>query len=284
MTEPSLPDVDSSNIIPRVIHQTFPGKQLPADLAANVDKLKDMNLGWEHRLYDDTDIERIIAVDYGDDMLRLYRSIDPSYGAARADLFRYLLIYRYGGVYLDIKSSTTRPLDDLLDGAPGYILCQWDNGPAGSHRHWGLHRELEGVAGGELQQWHVIAPAGHRFLRAVIERVSANIGIYRPWRDGVGRDAVLRATGPVAYTKAILPLLEGDDFRLVGSERDAGLLWSILPGESHRNLFTTHYATNFRPVIIPSPVQRPLAVAHGLYRSLRSRMGIVKRQLMRPRD
>lgn len=73
-----------------------------------------MNPGWEHRLYDDADIEAFIRESYGDEILAYYHRIDRRYGAARADLFRYLLLYRLGGVYLDIKSTTVRPLDEVL--------------------------------------------------------------------------------------------------------------------------------------------------------------------------
>ena len=38
------------------------------------------------------------------DVLNAYDSLIP--GAYKADLFRYLVLYREGGVYLDCKSST----------------------------------------------------------------------------------------------------------------------------------------------------------------------------------
>ena len=31
-----------------------------------------------------------------------------------ADVFRYLAVYREGGVYLDVKSTVTCPLDEVL--------------------------------------------------------------------------------------------------------------------------------------------------------------------------
>ena len=49
-----------------------------------------------------------IRREYGESILSCYLRIDPVYGAARADLFRYLLLYRTGGVYLDIKSAARR--------------------------------------------------------------------------------------------------------------------------------------------------------------------------------
>ena len=37
-------------------------------------------------------------------MLNIYNSIDESYGPCRADLFRYLILYDKGGIYLDIDT------------------------------------------------------------------------------------------------------------------------------------------------------------------------------------
>src|ERR1700723_370599 len=98
--------------IPRIIHQTVPDKANLDDLISqNILHLKSMNRAWDYRLYDDKDCARFIADRYGAVMLSYYESITPRYGAARADLFRYLLIYEYGGVYLDIKSTIINPLD-----------------------------------------------------------------------------------------------------------------------------------------------------------------------------
>ncbi len=41
-----------------------------------------------------------------------YKNLLP--GAYKADLFRYLLIYRYGGVYADIGMLFTKPLQEIL--------------------------------------------------------------------------------------------------------------------------------------------------------------------------
>ena len=129
--------------IPKVIYQTYTTKDLPLLLRENVARLKEINPDYHHELYDDTDIEWFIASRYGSDMLRTYRRINPRYGAARADLFRYLLIYKCGGVYLDIKSRTTRPLDEVLHPDDELLLSHWSNQPGEDYAGWGLHDELK---------------------------------------------------------------------------------------------------------------------------------------------
>ncbi|MBK7284312.1 MAG: hypothetical protein IPI83_08030 [Sphingomonadales bacterium] len=128
--------------IPRIIHQTYPGTALPEALRDNVADLVSANPGWDHRLYDDQAIERFISDYYPREVLAAYLRIRPEYGAARADLFRYLAIYRLGGVYLDMKSRFIRPIDEVTDGDEGIVLAQWRNGGGGTHQGFGLHEEL----------------------------------------------------------------------------------------------------------------------------------------------
>ncbi|QAY79854.1 glycosyltransferase family 32 protein [Sphingosinicella sp. BN140058] len=262
--------------VPRIIHQTYATKDLPSKLRDNVDALRRRNPGWKHRLYDDADIESFIAEHYGSEMLARYLRINPAYGAARADLFRYLLMYQVGGVYLDIKSTATRPLDEITTDDRRMLLAKWDNGKGGSHENWGLQRGLEHVEGGEFQQWHIIAAPGHPLLRAVIDHVLRNIERYRPWRDGVGREAVFTLTGPVAYTLAITPLLERNECTVLPNERMLGLEYSVVAGEQHRTFFDGHYAERTDSIVKMSGLSRLLGAGYSAGKRMRRRLGRLK--------
>src|SRR5665213_1678332 len=99
--------------IPRIIHQTVPDKNnMRPEFRDNVSRLQSLNKNWEHRLYDDQEIRDFIVDSYGSETIDYYERINPLYGAARADFFRYLLLYKFGGVYLDIKSTASKSLDD----------------------------------------------------------------------------------------------------------------------------------------------------------------------------
>jgi mannosyltransferase OCH1-like enzyme len=259
---PTVPKWPKGTSIPRVIHQTYPTRTLPAALQASVDRLKDSNPGWEHRLYDNQDIERAIESSYGKGMLAYYQRLNPDYGAARADLFRYLLMYRFGGVYLDIKSSSAKPLDDIAIQGTEFVLSKWDNGAGGVHEGWGLHRELDQIDGGEFQQWHIVSVAGHPFLKAVIENVLVHIDRYRPWKHGVGAHGVHWVTGPIPYTLAITRLLPKPCISFP-NERDIGLEYNSI-GASHHGLFRRHYLKNTSSVVRMKGWRRPLAACFGV--------------------
>lgn len=239
--------------IPHIIHQTYFTKtELPPPLQANIQRIQQLNPAWEYRLYDDADIEAFIRQRYGQDILNIYQCIDPAYGAARADLFRYLLIYAEGGVYLDMKSTITRPLNEVLLPDDRYILSKWDDD---NYYGWGLHPELAGIERGEFQQWHVIAVAGHPFLLAVIRQVLHNILHYDATAIGVGFKGVIRTTGPIPYTATIEALRPLHPYRQVEIEQDLGIIYSIYDSQSidrnqnHRHISKKHYTELDIPVI-----------------------------------
>jgi hypothetical protein len=145
------------------------------------------------------------------------------YGAARSDFFRYLLIYKIGGVYLDLKSNVNKSLNEIVDGKK-FILSHWNNRRGDEYEGWGLH--FKGLPRGEYQQWYIASVPGHPLLEKVILLVLHNIENYNPEISGVGAEAVLKTTGPVAYTQAIHPNLQVADYKLFDTHLDAGFIYS----------------------------------------------------------
>ncbi len=261
-----VPVLAAGTTIPRIIHQVYSSKQLPPIVQANVDKIRTMNPSWEYRFYDDDDMVDYVDAHYGEAVLDSYLCINKKYGASRADLFRYLLMYREGGVYLDIKSSLDRPLDAVLRPDDMYLLSRWRNSVGELYEGWGMHNQLKDFGGHEFQQWHIIAASGHPFLRAVIEKVLDNIDRYNPLLHDTGKGGVLRVSGPIAYTQSITPLLHRHKYRLVDSQGDLGLVYSIFGTASnvvHKSMFRFHYTELHEPVTRLTGAKKLLWLAFG---------------------
>lgn len=238
--------------IPRIIHQTAARfDALPDDVRANVERVRQLNPGWEYRFYDDEALWRYLEANLQPDKFALCRQVNPKYPVVLADVFRYLAAYCEGGVYLDIKSGMKRPLDAMLAQDDKYLISQWRNRLGEPYLNFGFHRELEKVPGGELQQWHVIAEPRHPFALHVLNRVFARMRDYDPARDGAGRLGVLRLSGPIAYTLAIAPLLRKGRFRLVDSH-GLGLVYSIYPWREHVDRSPGHYSLLDEPIMLPA--------------------------------
>jgi len=216
-----------------------------------------LNPGRTLTVHDEAQRIEFIRKNFDREMVRTYSSINPRYGPARADLFRYLLLYQRGGVYLDLKSSATRCLDDVILGTDHYLLSHWDNARGRPFEGWGVHAETPFP--GEFQQWHIAAAPRHPFLERVIRCVQMNIETYDPSLDGTGKRAVLRVTGPIAYTNAIRPLLGKSNARLVNIG-DLGFVYSIFNPTNalfkstgrlaHEALTPQYYRTLTEPLVL----------------------------------
>ena len=90
-----------NNIIPLNIFQTWHSKTLPPLMYAATVKLKNANPRFNYQLYDDNDCREFIKNNFEGKVLYAYDKLIP--GAFKADLWRYCILFKYGGVYLDIK-------------------------------------------------------------------------------------------------------------------------------------------------------------------------------------
>jgi mannosyltransferase OCH1-like enzyme len=243
--------------IPRIIHQTHsaPYAGMPHEYRKQASLVREMNPEYEYRFYSDPECELLIRRVCGDDsaVLRAYMSLNPAYGAAKADLFRYVLMYEHGGVYLDVKSSTTVPLRRVIRESDEYLLSSWCEGECGKSQWDSLVRT--GV--GEYQQWWIACVPRHPFLRAVIDACVDGIEAYRfdasdAWT--FGKLGVLRLTGPIAYTRAIHPLLKQHGHRLATNSFNGAMLYSytLRRGNSapkHEDVETAHYSRLTTPIV-----------------------------------
>jgi mannosyltransferase OCH1-like enzyme len=241
----------SQDVIPKIIHQTSGSKPLPPLIVDSIAALRERNPNWEYRFYSDADIEEYIDCHFPQHS-DIYRRINPRYGAARADLFRYLLLFREGGVYLDIKSTIHRALEEVIRHDDQFLLSHWNNGPGTEHELWGTYPEIANPRG-EFLQCFLVSRPGHPFLASVIEQVVANLQHYDLERDGVGL-RVRHLTGPVVFTLAITPLLGQFPSRLVCGEQDLGFEYNLYQRASdskHRHLFEHHYSGLDEPIVLP---------------------------------
>jgi len=95
-------------VIPKNIFQTWKTKNLTGDMKKTVDRIKELNPTYRHFLFDDTECRYFIKDNYDKNTLDAYDSLLP--GAFKADLFRYCILFAYGGIYLDIKYG---PVDNF---------------------------------------------------------------------------------------------------------------------------------------------------------------------------
>ena len=245
-------------LIPRLIHQTTENiSSLSDEFLQNIQNISRINPGWKISLYSAQDREDFIRTNYDAKVLGAYLSIDSDYGAARADLFRYLLIYKMGGLYLDIKSTSTKFLDGFISENDTFITANWPSYMDGVDlRKMEIHREL-GYR--EYLSWFILSSPENIILEKVIIEVLKNIEQYSPMKFGVGKYGVLRTTGPIPYSIAVHPFVINGVARVADIE-DIGLKYSIFNIQDlslkHPGTRSKEHYTNLKiPVILKSKLR-----------------------------
>jgi hypothetical protein len=141
--------------IPCVLYQTWKSHQLSAAECRGAGAWQTVNPEFDYILMDnDIDSRAFVYEEYGCSVGQTYDCIQI--GAAKADVWRLLMIYRFGGFYFDLDSHVKA-----------------------SHpfRNWGLN-DADYISGGVWgHQWGVIFRAGHPVLRTAVEHTLHNLAM-----------------------------------------------------------------------------------------------------------
>ena len=249
--------------IPKKLFQTARSHEaLPQEVKDNASRLQALNPDWSYKFYDDPEMKGYIKQNLSRDDWEVLEQINPKYGVVYADIFRYILIYNEGGVYLDVKSTAKKPLSEFIKPELSFVISQWPNKLGQRFKGAGLHPELQHVPGGEFQQWNIIAEPRHPFLKAALEQAIYNIRIYTPKLFGMDTYGVLRVSGPIAYTKAIHPLLDHHPHNIVNLD-EWGIQYSIYEdvglnyGHGRQ---PGHYSSVKEPIVLKDVYIEPVPV------------------------
>ena len=100
------------NAIPKRIYQTFESNSFSTQFQTIVDSWKRHNPTYEYVFYNAKDREDFIKTNFEWSVYDAYCRIIP--GAYKADLWRYCILYMYGGVYVDIDTLCFGSLDNFI--------------------------------------------------------------------------------------------------------------------------------------------------------------------------
>jgi inositol phosphorylceramide mannosyltransferase catalytic subunit len=183
--------------IPNIIHQTFYTKVLPIEIVNIIKLNKSICPGCKFVFYDDNDCDIFIKKNFDSKIYNAFKNINDCYGAMKADFFRYCVLYKIGGIYLDIKSSIHCPIFSIIQ--PDDI-CLLDI-PRNYMEPWRTNNPT-------YEQWLLIFAPGHPYLYSMIELMVQYIEIkYQPTIPNIripnSKQKILHVTGPDAFTKAV---------------------------------------------------------------------------------
>lgn len=175
------------------IHQIWIGDNpLPTPW---IDTIKDFakDYGYTYKLWTDSSVK-----DIGMDDIPGLKALYTSFGgemAGRADILRLLILYKYGGVYIDADTVMMKPkkFHQFLQKNNKGVFFAWENLTKARTRKLGL-RQRRLVANGTIG-----AEAGHPFIKALLE------GMVGSPAKALGEEAWKRV-GPLYVTKKYMEL------------------------------------------------------------------------------
>lgn len=170
--------------IPKVIYQTFKTNRIPFLTKYYIWRFLKKNKEYRREFFDDEQVDAFIKANFNDRIYDAYSRLQI--GAAKADFFRYAILYKNGGIYLDLDSDITGRFDDLLRDDDVAVIV-----------HEGNFQQF-------YSQWALIFDKNHPFLEETIRLIVENIEGNRFPHD------VHQMTGPAVYAKAINNVLRRD--------------------------------------------------------------------------
>jgi mannosyltransferase OCH1-like enzyme len=191
--------------ISNVVFQTWVEPRLGRTHAAYLRAFRELNPDWSFRFYRDAEMDGYLRAHYGDEPIyEIFRN--ARFGPMRADIWRYCVLHREGGVYVDINKRVDVPLSSFIGpGDAAYLALEPavlspppeydpDDPPLRNH-------------GRAIANWFMACSAGHPFLRRTIDNI---VRAYPQYRNRVVehvQSAVINFTGPVMLTRSIYEVL-----------------------------------------------------------------------------
>lgn len=99
-------------MIPKVVYYTHENIEKVKEFKCQLDYSKSKNKNYKFIFYDDNATIKFIKEEFPE-FYQFYKRINEGYGAAKADIFRVLILYKYGGIYIDCKTKIEN-MDELF--------------------------------------------------------------------------------------------------------------------------------------------------------------------------
>jgi mannosyltransferase OCH1-like enzyme len=201
--------------VPFNLFQTWETKVLPPLMSQAVKYLTQENPEFTYYLYDDNDCREFIRLNYDFEVLDAYDKLIP--GAYKADLWRLCILYKMGGVYLDIKYIP-------INGFKLYNLLE--------REHWTTDVNPSNIYNAVL-----VCKAGNQILLNAINKIVENV------QNKFYGNGFLEPTGPALLGKYFSNTEKyNSQLKHIANERDCDLKYILFKGKyvmkSYNGYFT----------------------------------------------
>ncbi len=241
--------LDPERLIPNQVYQTWKRPCVDETMARVMTAFRQVNAGFGFHFFDDARMQAYMdEVWGGHDIHGVFTA--TRHGAARADIWRYCILYERGGVYLDIDSTLKIKLDELPKGIAE--LISFETNPLLSQTDPALFPEDARYLapppallhpGHLVLNWCLMFCPKHPVLERVIERICRHASRYRGVSFENVAQAIFHFSGPLVLTQAVWDHVEaGNRIKQAGFDFDGQGLFKI-PRAATLYEAAPHYST-----------------------------------------
>jgi mannosyltransferase OCH1-like enzyme len=188
-------------MIPFLLHQTWKTRTLPSPEREWSASWRLVNPGLECRIYDDAGLKAFVADCYPDLLPALLRL---PLVVQKTDLFRYLVVHRFGGFYADVDTICLSPLAPLV--RPGDAMLAGLEMDAGDGTCAEAANDPNYLRPRQFLQWLFGAEAGHPLLLRVAQSIARELERLSDRELEASRSDTtftLQLTGPWRFTREL---------------------------------------------------------------------------------
>ena len=193
-------NIDEKRKIPKIIIQTWKDHNIPEKYHTYINSIHKYNKTYTYLFFTDDDIIFFLKNNYPEyynTFIRLPVKIQ------KIDFFRYIAIYHYGGIYLDLDMECLKSFDSLLDYKAVFGIDHYIHNNTCSNSRFKLfclnnHKFLIG-------QYAFAAIKNNEFIKLAIDNIHNNIeniiNNYNLLDDKKNHDYIYKTTGPDYISK-----------------------------------------------------------------------------------
>ena len=163
-------------MIPKLIHQTWKTDRIPEKWVPFADKVKMLNPEWSYKVWSDLENDEFVKREFPE-FYRVFTGFPRK--IMKADTIRYLIMYKLGGVYLDLDYEVLKPFDF---GKINIILPLEESINQADSIKW-------------IGNCFLASVPGHKFWQDVINDLQTNPPTV------TDHSQVIKATGPMLLTR-----------------------------------------------------------------------------------
>lgn len=169
-------------MIPKIIWQTYESNYEELDQKAidYSNSFKELNPDWEYIYVSGKEREEFILKNFGKEWHNIYLSYKTN--VCRADLWRYMCLYIYGGLYSDLDILCKKPIDSWLDINLNFAISEEPDSP------------------GYTQMIFASSP-NSIFLKNILNDIKEQFYLNKKYKNIV--DYVINETGYFIFTNSI---------------------------------------------------------------------------------